>query len=81
MYGDEILEAVDARELSVCTDDLCETAADVREDLAVDTRPGILLDEQVVLRVSGFEILYFLGTSYHVRPRKQASTCKWKFLS
>ena len=41
-YGEEILEAVDARELSVCIEDLWETAADVREDLAVDTRPGIV---------------------------------------
>jgi len=41
MYGEETLDAVDARELSVCTDDLCETAVDVRADLP-DTRPGIL---------------------------------------
>jgi hypothetical protein len=42
MYGEEILEAVDARELSVCTEDLCDTAADIRVDLAVDTLPGML---------------------------------------
>jgi hypothetical protein len=42
MYGEEILEVVDARELSVCTEDLWETAAEVREGLAVDTRPGIV---------------------------------------
>jgi hypothetical protein len=42
IFGDENLEAVDPRKLRLWTDDLCETAADVREDLAVDTRPGIL---------------------------------------
>ena len=41
-YGEDILEAVEARELSVCTEDLWDTAADVREDLTVDTRPGIV---------------------------------------
>jgi hypothetical protein len=39
--GDDILDAGDARELSVCKDDFWETSANVREDLAVATRPGI----------------------------------------
>jgi hypothetical protein len=39
-FGDDIREAVEAREFRVCTDDLCEIAVDVRVDL-VDTRPGI----------------------------------------
>lgn len=42
-YGDESLDAVEARELSVCTEDLCDTAADVRADLVVDVRPGIAM--------------------------------------
>lgn len=42
ILGEENLEVVDAREFSVCRDDLCETAADVRDDRAVDTRPGIV---------------------------------------
>jgi len=42
MHGEEILDAVDARELSVWTEDLCDTAADVRDDRAVETLPGIL---------------------------------------
>jgi hypothetical protein len=42
MYGEEIREAVDVREFSVWTEDLWETAADVRDDRAVETRPGIL---------------------------------------
>jgi len=43
-YGEEILDAVDAREFSVWTEDLCDTAAEVRDDRAVETRPGILDD-------------------------------------
>jgi hypothetical protein len=42
MDEEEILEVVDARELRVCTDDLWDAAADVREDLPVVTLPGIL---------------------------------------
>ncbi len=42
MYGEDILEAVDAREFSVWIDDLWDTAADIRDDRVVDTRPGIL---------------------------------------
>ena len=41
MEGEEIRDAVEARELRVWTEDLWETAADVRVDLE-DTRPGIL---------------------------------------
>ena len=42
MHGEEILDAVDARVLCVWTEDLCDTAADVRDDRAVETLPGIL---------------------------------------
>jgi hypothetical protein len=42
MYGEEILDAVEAREFSVWMDDLWDTAAEVRDDRAVETRPGIL---------------------------------------
>jgi hypothetical protein len=42
-YGEESLEAVEARELSVCTEDLWDTAADVCADLVVDTRLGIVI--------------------------------------
>ncbi len=41
-YGTEILDAVDAREFNVWTDDLCDIAAEVLEDRAVETRPGIM---------------------------------------
>jgi len=41
-YGVDILDEVEARELRVAAEDLCETAPEVREDLAVDTRAGIL---------------------------------------
>lgn len=41
-YGVEIREAVDALELRVCTDDLCEIAADDRDDLVLEVRAGIL---------------------------------------
>jgi hypothetical protein len=51
MYGEEILDAVDAREFSVWTEDLWDTAADVRDDRAVDTRPGILAFQMIPFRV------------------------------
>lgn len=54
IFGEEILEAVDARELRVCTEDLCDTAAEVRDDLAVDTRPGILDDSCGRFRIAVF---------------------------
>ena len=41
-YGEEILDAVDAREFSVWTEDLWDTAAEVRDERAVETLPGIL---------------------------------------
>lgn len=41
-YGDDILEAVDARELRVWTEDLCEMAAEDRADLVLEVRAGIL---------------------------------------
>jgi hypothetical protein len=50
-YGEEIRDAVDAREFSVWTEDLWDTAADVRDDRAVDTRPGILKFLNVVYRM------------------------------
>lgn len=37
----DIRDAVDARELRVCTDDLCETTAEDRVDR--DTRAGIAI--------------------------------------
>lgn len=41
-YGDEILEAVEARELRVCTEDLWEMAAEDLADLVLEVRAGIL---------------------------------------
>lgn len=41
MEGPDILDVVDARPLSVCEDDLADTAAEVRDDLP-ETRPGIV---------------------------------------
>ena len=41
MYGEDILDAVDAREFNVWAEDLWDTATDVRAD-RVDTRAGIL---------------------------------------
>ena len=51
-YGEEIRDAVDAREFSVWMEDLWDTAADVRDDRAVDTRPGILKFLNVVYRMA-----------------------------
>jgi hypothetical protein len=50
-YGEEIRDAVDAREFSVWMEDLWDTAADVRDDRAVDTRPGILKFLNLVYRM------------------------------
>lgn len=41
MVDEEILDAVEARELSVWVDALCETAAEVRVDLVAETLLGI----------------------------------------
>lgn len=41
-YGDEILEAVEARELRVWMEDLCEMATEDRADLVLEVRAGIL---------------------------------------
>ncbi len=41
-HGDEIREAVEARKLSVCTEDLCDIAADDRAGLVLEVRAGIL---------------------------------------
>jgi hypothetical protein len=56
MYGDDIREAVDARELRVWTEDLWDTAADVRVERE-DTRPGILK----ILLVLSFICICSLG--------------------
>jgi hypothetical protein len=53
MYGEDILDAVDAREFSVWTDDLWDTAADGRADRAVETRPGILASLNSQLSYAG----------------------------
>ncbi len=50
-YGEEIRDAVDAREFSVWAEDLWDTAADVRDDRVVDTRPGILTFLNAVCRM------------------------------
>lgn len=42
-YGEEIRDAVEAREFKVCIDDLWDTALDVLVDLVPETLPGILV--------------------------------------
>lgn len=54
-HGDEILEAVEARELSVWTEDLCEMAVEDRADLVLEVLAGILrilfeTDREFILR-------------------------------
>lgn len=66
MYGEDTREAVEAREFSVCVDALCETAAEVREDRAVETLPGIS-------NIAVDQIIVFPGRKYRARCRRGVS--------